>query len=271
MTSPKSESKPQRDGAGRISNLSDEQLEQMMTLMKGSDSVELKVTLPADDYQAARKGLPFDPIEAQPRQVYFFDTPDLDLDKAGIVVRARRVQGGRGDTVVKLRPVTPDDLAPALRTDPSFNVEVDAMPGGYVCSGSFKGRTTAADILDALAGKFPVSKLFSKGQRRFFTDHVPADIDLAKLVVLGPTFVLKGTFKAQDLDDRRMVVEMWLYQDGSRIVEVSTKCLPREAFHVATETRLYLKKAGLSLGGNQATKTRTALEFFQKQLKAGSS
>ena len=52
------------------------------------------------------RGLPIDPVESQPRQVYFFDTPDLALSKAGIIVRARRIQGGKGDTVVKLRPVS---------------------------------------------------------------------------------------------------------------------------------------------------------------------
>ncbi len=45
-----------------------------------------------------------DPLEAEIRQVVFFDTPDLALSEAGVVVRARRMQGGGGDTVIKLRP-----------------------------------------------------------------------------------------------------------------------------------------------------------------------
>ncbi len=51
-----------------------------------------------------------DPLDAQVRQIVFFDTLDLDLDNAGVVVRARRVQGKGDDSVVKLRPVVPDDL-----------------------------------------------------------------------------------------------------------------------------------------------------------------
>jgi hypothetical protein len=269
VASPRSGSGARRGGSAAAPNMTDEQLDQMMKLMKGSDSVELKVTVPSSDYQASRKGLPIDPITAEPRQVYFFDTPDLDLNKAGIVVRARRIQGGKGDTVVKLRPITPDELSPELRANPAFKVEVDAMPGGFVCSGSFKGRTTAAAIKDALAGKSPIRKLFSKEQRKFFAEHVPAEIDLSKLVVLGPTFVLKMNFAVPEMDGRSMTAEMWLYQDGSRIVELSTKCLPKEAFQVATEARLYLKKAGLELAGDQQTKTKAALEFFQKQLATG--
>jgi type IV secretory pathway ATPase VirB11/archaellum biosynthesis ATPase len=65
--------------------------------------------------------------------VYFFDTPDLALDAAGVVVRARRIQNASGDTVLKLRPVVPDKIPDEVRRDAAFSIEVDAMPGGFVC------------------------------------------------------------------------------------------------------------------------------------------
>ena len=46
-----------------------------------------------------------DALDAQIRQIFFFDTPDLALDAHGVVVRARRIQGKGDDAVVKLRPV----------------------------------------------------------------------------------------------------------------------------------------------------------------------
>ena len=60
---------------------------------------------------------------------------------------------------------------------------------------------------------------------------------------------------------------MWLYPDNSRILELSTKCAPAEAFEVAAETRAFLNARGVDLGGEQETKTRKALEFFSAQLK----
>jgi hypothetical protein len=60
---------------------------------------------------------------------------------------------------------------------------------------------------------------------------------------------------------------MWLYPDGSRILELSTKCAPTEAFQVAAETRAFLSSRGVDLAGAQATKTRTALEFFAKEVQ----
>ena len=66
---------------------------------------------------------------------------------------------------------------------------------------------------------------------------------------------------------RRLVAELWLYPDGSRILELSTKCKPGEAFQVAAETRAFLAERGVDLLGEQQTKTRTALEFFAGQLR----
>ena len=90
--------------------LTDEQLIEVLALTKGADSVELKLTVPADSQRTALKALKIDPLDAQIRQVFFFDTPDLTLNGAGVVVRARRVQGKGDDTVVKLRPVVPQEL-----------------------------------------------------------------------------------------------------------------------------------------------------------------
>ena len=88
----------------------------MLELVKGSTSVELKMTVPDANHRAAIRGLGFDPVEAQPRQAYFFDTPDLALNKAGMIVRARRIQGGRGDTVAMSPTGRRAATAPAERS-----------------------------------------------------------------------------------------------------------------------------------------------------------
>jgi len=238
----------------------------LLELIRGSDSVELKLTVPASDQRASIARLPMDPVEAQPRQVFFFDTPDLLLNQAGVVVRARRGQGGRGDTVVKLRPVVPSDLPPGIRRSPAFNVEVDVLPGGFVCSGSMKGRVTGQEVRDAAAGTIPLRSIFSKEQRSFYKTHAPAGIELGALVALGPTFILKAVFAPKTLG-RLLVAEMWLYPDGSRLLELSTKCLPEEAFQVAAEARAYLGSRGVPISGHQQTKTKTALEFFSAELR----
>lgn len=243
--------------------LSDEDLVELLKLIQDADSVELKVTVRARDQRSALQALGMDPLDAQVRIVYFFDTPDLTLFDHGVVVRARRVQGKGDDTVVKLRPVVPDELPRELRKLPEFGVEVDALPGGFVCSASMKG-VPKADVRETVTrAPAPLRKLFSKDQRAFFAEHAPAGVGLDDLTVLGPIFVLKLKFTPKGYA-RKMVAEMWLYPDGKRILELSTKCGTSEAFQVAAETRGFLVERGIDTTGEQAPKTREALEFFGK-------
>src|SRR5215217_1014775 len=114
--------------------LTDTQLEEMLALTGHADSVELKLTVPDSDRRSTVAALGMDPLDAQIRQVAFFDTPDLRLNRKGVVVRARRVQRKIGDSVVKLRPLVPADIPGKVRKSVSFGVEVDVMPGGFVCS-----------------------------------------------------------------------------------------------------------------------------------------
>jgi hypothetical protein len=248
-------------------NLSDEQLSELLGLMSGADSVELKLTIPEVGHRSAIRALELDPLDAQIRQVFFFDTPKLSLNQKGIVVRARRIQGKGNDTVVKLRPVVPDELPDELRQSPDFSIEVDAMPGGFVCSGTMKRKLPPKAVARALGGKSSVRKLFSREQREFFETHAPATVQLDDLAILGPVFVLKLPFVPEDLG-RRHIAEMWLYPDGSRILELSTKSTPNEAFQAAAEARAFLAGRGIDLGGEQQTKTKTALRFFAKELAA---
>jgi hypothetical protein len=249
--------------------LIDEELEQMFELVRDADSVELKLTVPEADHRSTVTALGMDPLDAEIRQVFFFDTPDLALDKHGVVVRARRVQGKGDDSVVKLRPVVPSELPAKLRASPNFSVEVDAMPGGYVCSASLRATLDAAPVRKTILGKRPIRKLFSKEQRTFYAEHAPDGIELDDLAVLGPIFVLKLKFKPTDFAGK-LVAELWNYPDGSRILELSTKCGPAEAFQTSLDSRAFLRDRGVELSGKQQTKTKTALRYFSKNLAAPS-
>ena len=247
-------------------SLTPEQLVELLALLKKVDSVELKLTVPADAGRRIMENLGIDPLEAVIRQVVFFDTPDLTLDKAGVVVRARRLQVGLDDSTVKLRPVEPDKLPPELRKNPSFGVEVDAIPGGFVCSGSMKSEGPL-DVRGVLHGDKTIKKLFTKEQREFYAAHAPEGLDLNDLSILGPINVFKLKWKPEDFP-RKVVAELWNYPDGSRILELSTKCLPNDAFQAAAESRAFLGSKGVETGSAQSTKTRTALEFFANELKS---
>lgn len=249
-----------------MSTLDHKQVEKLIGLMKHSDSVELKLTVADSAIRSTADSLGMDPLEAEIRQVVFFDTPALTLSKAGIVVRARRMQGGEGDTVIKLRPVDPQTLSPELRQSASVKVEVDAMPKGFVCSASMKGKTTADDVRAVVRQKMKIRDLFTKEQRALYKAHAPEGLKLSQLSVLGPINLLKLEFDPDGLK-RKFVAELWMYPDGSRILELSTKASADTAFHVAAETRAFLKKKGLDLTAEQQPKTNRALKHFTDLLK----
>jgi hypothetical protein len=249
-----------------MSTLNEKQVEELFGLMKHSDSVELKLTVADTAIRSTADALGMDPLQAEIRQVVFFDTPTLTLSKAGIVVRARRIQGGGGDTVVKLRPVDPGKLPPEVRELASVKVEVDAMPKGFVCSASMKGKTTADDVRAVILKKMRIRDLFTKSQRELYKAHAPDGLKLSQLAVLGPINLLKLEFDPEGLK-RKFVAELWMYPDGSRILEISTKATPENAFAVAAETRSFLKKKGLDLTAEQQPKTNRALKHFTDLLK----
>ncbi len=178
--------------------------------------MELKLVAPMHTHRATIAKLGLDPIEAEVRQVYFFDTPNLDLNKAGVVVRARRIAGGAGDTVVKLRPVDPAAIDKELRRSESFKTEVDVVPGGFVCSGSFKGRCTAQEVRDAVGGKMPLDTLFSKEQRAFYKAHAPSGVALRRPCDLRSDVRAQGAAVGQAAEAparrRDVAVPRWLAQ-----------------------------------------------------------
>ena len=238
---------------------------QLLDLLKGADSVELKLTVPEPHQRSTVAALELDPLEAQIRQVFFFDTPELDLDAHGVVVRARRIQGKGGDSIVKLRPVVPSELPEELRRSGAFRVEVDALPGGFVCSGTLKG--TPERGRRALARQEGRS-LCGSSSRRSSGSCSRRTRRRASASTTSPSSGRSSSSSCasfrRDLG-RKLVAEMWLYPDGSRILELSTRAATNEAFQVAAETRAFLVAHGVDLSGEQETKTRKALEYFARE------
>ncbi len=141
-----------------------------------------------------------------------------------------------------------------------------------MCSASLKGIATGQEVRDAVDKAAPLRKLFTREQRALYAAHAPEGVALDDLMVLGPTFVLKSVFQAALTErsgalKRKLVAELWLFADGGRILEISLKCLPSEAFQVAAEARAFLARRGVDISGEQAAKTRSALAYFSAQAR----
>ncbi len=235
-----------------------EKLGQLLEILPDVDAVELKLTVPDTDQRPLLRVLGIDPLAAEIRQVAFFDTTDLRLSAAGLVIRARRTQRKPGDVTVKLRPMLPADAPEGLRELAGFKVEVDASPTGFTCSCSLTAEVTDRKAHELMLGTRALTKVLDEHQRDLVADHLPEDVGLGDLRVLGPVQLLKVKFMPEALP-RKLVGEMWMLPGGRRILELSTKCKPGDAFRVAAETKVFLSTRGVDLTAPQETKTKSVL------------
>jgi hypothetical protein len=102
------------------------------------------------------------------------------------------------DSVVKLRPVVPANLPGKLRRSSSFGVEIDAMPGGYVCSGSLKHTLAAGDVTETMA----VAGRCGRCSRRGSKHSLPTTCRITSSSTTwpcsgAPIFVLKRAYLAE--------------------------------------------------------------------------
>ncbi|WIM93453.1 hypothetical protein ACTOB_005432 [Actinoplanes oblitus] len=222
-----------------------------------AERVELKVV--SSERQCRSLGLERHAV--QTRRVYFLDTPDLALDRRGLIVRVRDMGARPDDAVVKLRPMTSHTLPKWLRRKNYLEVEIDAMPGRRVCSGSLKARLGRGVVARTVAAGRPLTKLLPQPHRRLLAACGPAGLSLGDLVVFGPVEVHKYKFQPAGFD-RRLAAERWTYPDGSTILELSTRCPVGKAPEVAAHLTEVLAAHGVTPSEQQLTKSDRTLSYF---------
>ena len=109
-----------------------------------------------------------------------------------------------------------------------------------------------------------MGKLFSKEQRAFYKAYAPEGIAIDDLDKLGPITLLKLKFKAKGLIGK-MVAELWSIrrvESAGAVDEVPAGGHDRDG----RERSAVPPHLGISLSGEQQTKTRTALDFYSNEL-----
>jgi len=230
------------------------QCEPLGALAGQARQVELKVVVPERDGRSLGIDLDSGPI----RRVYFLDTADLGLYRHGVIVRFRDMPRRRDDAVVKLRPVVPGRVPGWLRQADRFRMEIDALPGNVVCSGALKKRLRRDEVSRALAAGRPLVELLSAGQRKLLVRYAPLWVELDDLAVFGPVEVRCHSVELRGLN-RDLDAERWRFPDGSRLLELSTRCLVREVAGVARRISAALRAYGVGPADRQRTKTELAL------------
>lgn len=232
------------------------------------DACEIKVTIRPDQELRAERAMAVNEDTADIRVIYFYDTPGLDLFKAGVALRARLVKGANDDSTVKFRPVEVAKVPEDWKTVNGFKLEADCVGERVVCSASFTVMQQRDEIDRVAKGKRPIDKLFSKDQERFLNDFYKGSLDFKKLRVMGPIRVLRWKLKHKGFP-YELTIEEWRLPNGEDLVEVSIKVPPSKAVMAQKAFDKHLRQLGLDPGGAQETKTRMALEYFVQTYRKG--
>jgi hypothetical protein len=230
-------------------------------LVSGAKAIEIKVTIPDAqvDSTLARFGLTVDNDEE--RYIYFFDTLELDLHRAGIIARARRVVGDQHDSTVKFRPVEPESVAARWQTFRDFKIEADASEKRVTKSASFSMPVAKGLIKRIAAGDKKIQALFTRDQETFLVGMANRKIDFSRLVVYGPLRAHRWRF-----DDPGcpwpITAELWEREDGARMMETSIKAPAIQAAAALGGFMGFLAEFGAERDLEEQAKTRWAFDYY---------
>lgn len=221
---------------------------------------ELKVTIDSAQIARARSRLSLRNDKSQTRRIWFYDTASLELLDAGVILRAREIDGEADDSTVKLRPFTEDDLASRFVGLDDLKCEVDRSVASESTACSLKATQDDGEITEVAAGSRELDKLFSSEQEDMFATYGPA-IGFADLMLLGPIPARVWTVKSSALPDK-LTAELWYLPNSTQVLELSLKVPVDEADDAMDDLLDFVTGRGLDLADEQESKTRRALETF---------
>lgn len=216
------------------------------------EGYEVKVLIEPDHFPRLLTALGWLNEDLRRREVWFLDTPDLQLLDAGVILRARQEEDDL-DLTVKLRGAL--DFASFVDLVPrdDFKTEIDVIGAKRNRSASYvRERDETFDPDDPL-------EEFSNRQLRFLEDQAQLDVKaLSGLRAFGPIRTIKREHGVPGLADE-LVLEHWTLADGTVLVELSATAEDAVGAR-ALEVRLgqYLTGAGVTPAA-PSSKTRQAL------------
>jgi hypothetical protein len=232
----------------------------------GADALEIKATIPDAQIEEALTRFSLTLDNDEERYIYFFDTPTLDLLKAGIIARARRIVGAEHDSTVKFRPVQPEEVPDKWRKNRGFKIEADASEKGVVKSASFTMPVEKGLIKAVVEGGKSIAKLYTKEQEVFLAELGSNSIDFSSLVILGPLKAHRWKFE-DPACPWKITAELWRREDGARLMEVSIKTPTIQAAAAIGGFKAFLAEVGAEHDRDQQTKTRWALDHHAAKIR----
>lgn len=206
---------------------------------------EIQINLCAPP-QAIIQGLALQPDAEVPTEVWYFDTPELEFARRGLVFRLR--QGDRTPELT-LKVANQDCMAIKPGTVP-----MDAGKCEYDNHGAvFSGAISLSNALDAesaralTAGRRPLEEALSPAQIAYLRDVVAAWPLVSGIRPLGPAHIRQYRAKKADFD-----VNVWTLPSGETDIELSEKTSFKKVLDRRAELLALLSRSGVTLCPDQA-------------------
>jgi hypothetical protein len=237
-----------------------------MDLDPAIQKVEFKLTVLPVDEPKVQALLQREDARPQRRKVYFYDTKDLDLLRATLVLRARVTDGDDDDSTVKLRPVDLTDADGEWRTVDGIRIELDVVGEKQVPSAKLDGTPDQGEVEQVEARERKLGSLFGGKQERLFGEYAPNGIELDELEVLGPVDARKWQLERPGGFAYDLGIEEWSLPDATHFVELSFKVDAGGADAAQAAFRDFLDGLEIDVTGDQEAKTPRVLKFFADRL-----
>jgi len=184
-------------------------------------------------------------------EVYFFDTPTLELLSQGIIVRVRK--GATSDLTVKLRPSPDKEIRSVSGRHAKVKCELDLTGGTAIRSYSIQSQLNAAV---PESGKEILAMLNTAQKNLLVQVHSAIDWTQVKRVaeIKSTDWPIYSQPKFP-----KLVMELWEWPTGS-IFELSTKVSHDTSPTAYTDLQRLAAAKGLSLSSQQKSKTTLVLE-----------
>ncbi|MGQ0573475.1 MAG: hypothetical protein ACT4RN_04630 [Pseudonocardia sp.] len=197
--------------------------------------------------------------------MYLLDTPTLDLVRAGVEIRLRRRARGRYDLSVCARR---SGTARSRVTVPGVRVELDVVPGALWQDIEVRREVDSAAAAEVIAGAAASRSLLTATQHswaRCGGNSVVGDHQLRQLRVHGPLMVNRVKVGAARLGLRRADLELFRYPSGRELLELSTRCWPRDVCTTASAFEQLLDERDVAI----AREHRTKASVWQDEIGLG--
>jgi hypothetical protein len=223
-----------------------------------SQKAELKVVIDSAQIRRARSRLSLLNAQSETRRIWFYDSPTLALFDAGVILRAREIDGDEDDSTVKLRPFEMSQLATRFRTLDDLKCEIDRDPDSESTACSLKSEVGEQHIADVGDHLRQVRGLFSAEQEDLLATHGPG-LTPTDCERLGPIAARVWTIETDALP-KKLTAELWYMPDGGQVLELSMKVDAAKADEGMDDLLEFVDDRGLDLDAVQGSKTKRALD-----------